>query len=220
MKKLFGKSEGEENNFWMSYTDLMSGFLIVFIFACAISYSILKHQQRNLIKEFVGFEGTKGNVEVVIDTEKGSIILYHKGGQDLFKLGDPDPTADLKDYLNNDGKEIILKAMQLQKEHSSLELRIEGHTDPAGIRQKDGHVPAYGSTESFVDNMSLSSKRANAVYSHLYGNASDQEKEFLRSHAISVGYSFSDRIANNTHQHRNEQLDSKSRRIEFRFIGK
>jgi hypothetical protein len=37
MKKLFGKNKGEEHNFWMSYTDLMSGFLIVFIIGCIIS---------------------------------------------------------------------------------------------------------------------------------------------------------------------------------------
>jgi hypothetical protein len=36
MKKLFGKSKGEEHNFWMSYTDLMSGFLIIFIIASLI----------------------------------------------------------------------------------------------------------------------------------------------------------------------------------------
>lgn len=29
MKKLFKKDSGEEHNFWMSYTDLMSGFLVV-----------------------------------------------------------------------------------------------------------------------------------------------------------------------------------------------
>ena len=37
MKRLFGKPEGEEHNFWMSYTDLMSGFLIVFIIASVIT---------------------------------------------------------------------------------------------------------------------------------------------------------------------------------------
>ena len=40
MKKLFKKDSGEEQNFWMSYTDLMSGFLVVFIILSAILYKI------------------------------------------------------------------------------------------------------------------------------------------------------------------------------------
>lgn len=39
MKKLFKKDSGEEHNFWMSYTDLMSGFLVVFIILSAILYN-------------------------------------------------------------------------------------------------------------------------------------------------------------------------------------
>ena len=39
MKKLFEKNSGEEHNFWMSYTDLMSGFLVVFIILRAILFN-------------------------------------------------------------------------------------------------------------------------------------------------------------------------------------
>lgn len=33
MRHIFKKNNGEEHNFWMSYTDLMSGFLIIFMLA-------------------------------------------------------------------------------------------------------------------------------------------------------------------------------------------
>lgn len=39
MKSIFHKDLGEEHNFWMSYTDLMSAFLIVFIILSAILYN-------------------------------------------------------------------------------------------------------------------------------------------------------------------------------------
>ena len=39
MKRLFRKDRGEDHNFWMSYTDLLSGFLIVFIIASMIYYN-------------------------------------------------------------------------------------------------------------------------------------------------------------------------------------
>ncbi len=38
MYPFFRNKEGEEHNFWMSYTDLMSGFLIVFIITSMIAY--------------------------------------------------------------------------------------------------------------------------------------------------------------------------------------
>lgn len=38
MKKLFNNNNNNEHNFWMSYTDLMSGFLVVFIIISAIAY--------------------------------------------------------------------------------------------------------------------------------------------------------------------------------------
>lgn len=39
MRKLFNKDTGEEHNFWMSYTDLMSGFLVVFIILSVILFN-------------------------------------------------------------------------------------------------------------------------------------------------------------------------------------
>ncbi len=42
MSKLNLHKDGEEHNFWQNYTDLMSGFLIVFIIASLVAYSSYK----------------------------------------------------------------------------------------------------------------------------------------------------------------------------------
>ncbi len=42
MKRLNLHNDGEEHNFWQNYTDLMSGFLIVFIVASLVAYSSYK----------------------------------------------------------------------------------------------------------------------------------------------------------------------------------
>lgn len=42
MSKLKFKDEGEEHNFWQNYTDLMSGFLVVFIIASMVAYASYK----------------------------------------------------------------------------------------------------------------------------------------------------------------------------------
>ncbi len=281
MKKLFKKDSGEENNFWMSYTDLMSGFLVVFIVLSAILFnyfsrksgeaeeskimydslivkyntaiedlknsgrnidsclvanaelrsktdslthvidSLRKNDMKNLVLQYSEFAGIKGDIRVVVDKSKGSIVLYHKNNEELFSSGGSVPQKALKEFLNIYGKSIIAKTISLKQRYPSIELRIEGHTDPVGQYGQE-----YGGDASFVYNMGLSSQRANSIYSYLYNSQkvslNEQEKAFLRNHAISVGYSFSERIKNGTHSSRTTygHLDDASRRIEFRIIAK
>jgi hypothetical protein len=61
MKKLFGKNKDEEHNFWMSYTDLMSGFLIIFIIGSLLAYK----GYRDIFDGIGG--GTPGEVKVKIE---------------------------------------------------------------------------------------------------------------------------------------------------------
>ncbi len=287
MKKLFKKDSGEEHNFWMSYTDLMSGFLIVFIILSAILFnhfsrksgeaeeskimydslivkyntaiedlknsgrdidsclvanaklrsktdslthvidSLRKNDMKNLVSQYSEFAGIKGDIRVVVDKSKGSIVLYHRNNEELFSSGGSIPQKALKEFLNLYGKSIIAKTISLKRRYPSIELRIEGHADPNGIKDKrTGYVPRYGSEDSFIGNMKLSSERANSVYSYLYNDKNvsltEIEKDFLRNHAISVGYSFSERIKNGTHLDKTTYgyLDDASRRIEFRIIAK
>lgn len=281
MKKLFKKDSGEEHNFWMSYTDLMSGFLVVFIILSAILFnhfsrksgeaeesknmydslivkyntaikdlensgrdidsclvanaklrsktdslthlidSLRKNDMKNLVLQYSEFAGIKGDIRVVVDKSKGSIVLYHKNNEELFSSGGSVPQKALKEFLNIYGKSIIAKTISLKQKYPSIELRIEGHTDPVGK-----HGQEYGGDASFVYNMVLSSQRANSIYSYLYNSQkvslNEQEKAFLRNSAISVGYSFSERIKNRTHLSRITygHLDDTSRRIEFRIIAK
>lgn len=281
MKKLFKKDSGEEHNFWMSYTDLMSGFLVVFIILSAILFnhfsrksgeaeeskimydslivkyntaiedlknsgrdidscsvanaelklktdslnhvidSLRKNDMKNLVLQYSEFAGIKGDIRVVVDKSKGSIVLYHKNNEELFSSGGSVPQRALKEFLNIYGKSIIAKTISLKQRYPSIELRIEGHTDPVGQYGQE-----YGGDASFVYNMGLSSQRANSIYSYLYNSQkvslNEQEKAFLRNHAISVGYSFSERIKNGTHSSRTTygHLDDASRRIEFRIIAK
>lgn len=59
MKRLLNKNPDEEHNFWMSYTDLMSGFLIVFIIAGLIAYKgflIASQSKKDLIERVSSLE--------------------------------------------------------------------------------------------------------------------------------------------------------------------
>ncbi len=50
MKNIFKKNKGEEHNFWMSYTDLMSGFLIIFIITSLIMFNQYEKEKQKYTK--------------------------------------------------------------------------------------------------------------------------------------------------------------------------
>ena len=70
MSRISFRDNGEEHNFWQNYTDLMSGFLIVFIITSLIAYGTYK----KYVKSFEDAGITEKNVgEIVINAE-----LYKK----------------------------------------------------------------------------------------------------------------------------------------------
>lgn len=227
MNSLLKKDVGEEHNFWMSYTDLMSGFLVAFIIISAVMYKNYQDKTKesnaslkNLIFEYEDvFIMDDPSVKVEFDEDRGSIILTHAVPDSfLFASGKAYFQKSLETYLNKIRKPLVQKTMTIWKEHNykNVELRIEGHTDPNGIWL--GTV--RGSDESFLQNLDLSSQRANNVYHYIFNTPSltEEEKEFVKKNMISVGYSFSRRVRSNDVA--DTQKDAMSRRIEFRIISK
>lgn len=226
-RKIFHRNEDGEHNFWMSYTDLMSGFLVVFIIISAVMYKNYQDKTResnaslkNLIVEYKDiFYLDDPNISVEFNSDRGSIILTHHNPQKyLFASGKDTMELVLERYLYNIRKPLVVKTMELWKEHNykNVELRIEGHTDPNGLYRRTKR----GSDESFLQNLDLSSRRANRVYNYILGNKSltVEQREFAKKNMISVGYSFAHRVQQNNVD--NEKLDPSSRRIEFRIISK
>lgn len=240
MKKLFGKSNGEEHNFWMSYTDLLSGFLIVFIIATIVyqkannKYKDFNKQleQRGITidqanemltdylatgnmveinKEFTNvFDGVDS---VVLLPDKGVIRFYPYCDKELFENNRDDLKPNLEIRLKKVGKAFVRKAMELQNDGNEIEIRIEGHADskPLDLPYRD----------SFVNNLLLSSKRAIAVYNCLMEECglTEKEKAFVKKNVVAVGYSSARPINYNNEEDGKEDMD-KSRRIELRIISK
>ena len=223
MRKFLHKKNEEEHDFWMSYTDLMAGFLVIFIIASLIAYSNFREQQvmtkndlKNMIQSYKDILVSNEEINVQFDENRGSIILTHKERDKyLFKSGQAQMEPELQRFIGSHGKAMVQKTISLWKKHkyTNIEMRIEGHTDPSwdGTRGTD-----YG----YIKNLELSSQRANAVYTYILNDLdlSDDEKEFVKKNMISIGYSYSRRIANNDISDR--RLDPESRRIEFRIISK
>ena len=63
MSKLNFKNEGEEHNFWQNYTDLMAGFLIVFIITSLVAWY-------GYIKVTGAIGGDGGNIKITIEQSR------------------------------------------------------------------------------------------------------------------------------------------------------
>lgn len=70
MSRISFRDNGEEHNFWQNYTDLMSGFLIVFIITSLIAYGSYK--------VYVDLYHTKGITEANIKDIVVNAELYNK----------------------------------------------------------------------------------------------------------------------------------------------
>ena len=251
---MFFSSRDTNHDPWMSFTDLMSGFLVVFMLATVFAigrykelYADLdeilaardslqckvgeladslarKEQLKNLIAEYESvFDGYDGDVKVTIDKEEGSIKLTHKNPQeDLFRTGEANMNPCLSGFLDQFGKDIVDKTIELRKQNSDIEFRIEGHTDPKWTSIGGGQSDL---DYRYIKNLHLSSARANNVYTYVLDNLglNSEQKSFLQKHMISVGYSFADRIVDGTLHcvsvQEQDRLDAESRRVEFRIIA-
>ena len=204
---------------------------IVFIYSKMVRpdpTTAAKDPLENVIREFKCLEGVYADIIVELDTLRGSICLRRKDGGELFKPEEAKPRDELLKFLNDHTDLIITKTMNLLSGCEDLELRIEGHTDPEWGED-------YGTEYSFKQNLNLSSERANMVYLLMMNNnrLTPEQIDFMMNHAISVGYSFSERKLAGTHRYPKnmaksqltasqrkeyESMDKKSRRIEFRVI--
>lgn len=236
MRHLFKKENGEEHNFWMSYTDLLSGFLIVFIIA-----TIIYQHTSNQFDEFNSklrergytiadadkmlsdYEGKMININnefkdvfkqidsncYRFDSSECSIRLYPPEGYMFFKTDSSNMQPILKSLILSIGKPFVKKAIELREKYPNMEIRIEGHTDTVG---------------SFLHNLELSSKRAYSVYECIHEcGLTSVERKFVEQIMISVGYSYAKPLNKRGELvpfESNDMDKTTSRRIEFRIISK
>lgn len=226
---IFKKEPEEEYNSWMCFTDLISGFLVVFIIVSIVFYKkytdLVVHSKKkiedsslkNMINEYRDVFQIYDGIDVYpkFDEVRGSIALRHMGKEKedkalLFVEGRSEVQGDLEKYLEQIRGPLIQTTMRLWEKYGdeNIELRIEGHTNPNPRNDEN----------SFIENLELSSDRANNVYKFFFNHSSDEEQLFIKKNMISVGYSYSRRI--NEENEWDESLDEQSKTIEFRVITK
>src|SRR5690625_4773942 len=202
--------EGDKNHYWMSYSDLMSALLLIFVLLLMIN--IMGNQSEmeakdQMIEEVLGVKTrlieelhiafNDSNLEMEIDPQTGAIlfssgVFYDYDSSKVSKEG----KENLKTFIP---KYISVLLSDVFNEHIS-QIIIEGHTDQEG---------------SYLYNLELSQDRAFSVVEEIFTKdfPSFPEKEILRSLITSNGRSFTVPL----YDDKDEIDQDESRRVEFKF---
>ena len=220
MQDLLGRRHDEqEENHWLSVSDLMAGLMMVFLF---ISIALMRNafMERDKIKQIavayqenqvaiydaLNEEFLKDLKQWDADIDENTLTFTFKSPEVLFKTGkielSPNYRALLEDFFPRYME--VLKPFQ----DSINEIRIEGHTSSNWN---------YNSTdrEAYFKNMRLSQGRTRSVLDYVYNlESSEPFRSWIKSHIAAVGLSSSKLI----YDTKGQEDRARSRRVSFRVI--
>jgi outer membrane protein OmpA-like peptidoglycan-associated protein len=215
LKEIFGSTNKQSNNIWMTTSDLMSGLMMVFLFI-AISYMVLETKSYSK-----ALESQRAKLELVKALHK----TFDKDLKDwCAEINDDDISIQFvcPEILFDPGKSSIKPEFQilLSKFYPRYlevlsdfkefidEIRIEGHTSK-GWKNKSKNA-------SYLLNMELSQDRSRSVLSYVINMVGHKNpKELLlwaRKRITANGLSSS-----NLYRKDGKYDPEKSRRVEFKI---
>jgi chemotaxis protein MotB len=201
------KEEDEEVSYWLSYSDLMAGVLIIFILL--FTYKILAYNQNleskeSKIKELTSIRKMiitrlfeEFGDEIQIDPKTGVIkvrsnILFDVDQSKIKKEGHQFLQKFIPRYLK-----VLLGEEDIKKHLSRIV--VEGHTDNTG---------------TYLYNLELSQARAFNVVKYIYSEeVITKYKDGLENFISAIGRSEVDLVLSD----QGKISKNKSRRVEFKF---
>lgn len=219
---IFGKNksnQSEEENYWLSVSDLMAGLMMVFLF---ISIVLMRNAliERDKVKEIAAtYQDTKVNIYNALMTEfkddlisweaeinKKDLSFNFKSPDVLFAIGKINLKPKFKEILS-DFSPRYMKIINEFKD-SIEEVRIEGHTSSRWNSRSSND-------EAYFLNMHLSQGRTRSVLSYIYSlDSIAPDREWIKKNVAAVGYSSSKIVLKDGIE------DAKhSRRVTFKLIS-
>lgn len=222
------KSKPKEE-YWISFSDLMSGLMVIFLFiSIAYMRKVQEDQSKinNIVEEFkntkvslyqelrrefeTDFRSTNWNAEIDED-----LSIRFLNEEVLFDTNQDKLKSEFKDILDDFWERYLTILLKDEYRNRISEVRIEGHTDSRG---------------AYMYNVDLSQRRTKAVMDYvLYGNNSQffnfsgstqqQVKFWLVANGYSSGRALDSDSEFIINSHREEDMQ-KSRRVEFRIVTK
>lgn len=212
-------SEQEENH-WLSVSDLMAGLMVVFLF---IAIALMRDAliERDRIKEVaVAYQETQVNIyNALVDEfaddlprwdaeiDKDTLTFTFNSPDVLFAQGKIELSNEYKDLL----ADFFPRYMSVldQFKDSINEVRIEGHTSSVWNQ-------ATSPADAYFLNMALSQGRTRSVLEYIYRlKAVSPHQQWIKAHIAAVGFSSANPVLD---PQGNENFE-KSRRVTFRVVS-
>ncbi len=214
---MFGKKQEEEHNIWISFSDLFSGFMVIFIVVSLMLFNRdpVKNKYSEMSEDFKKRFSEIKEIQIPDDEATIRFKFDENSPSPLFILGKSEPTPYFQSLLD---KFIPIFYSEIKKLHSDTtkfkikEIRIEGHTD---------------NSSSYIYNLNLSSNRALEVQKYILDsrfvtdNLDKTVKAFVEQNSISCGYSYARALDNDGNfitKSGKPVSPAKSRRVEFRIL--
>lgn len=221
MNRIIGSasSESQEDEHWMSVSDLMSGLMIVFLFV-AVAMMHFVRVERDRIKEIaMAYRDTQVSLYIDLQEEfqtdlrgwgaeidQQTLEVRFLNPELLFESGRADLRKSFRDVLDDFLPRYFEVILRYRDKIEAV--RIEGHT--SSDWGKGASVE-----EAYFNNMALAQSRTREVLQYAYGRAStDAEREWTRSKIAAVGYSSSRPVIGDN----GIEDVRRSRRVAFRVI--
>ena len=209
----------QEENHWLSVSDLMSGLMMVFLFI-AIALMRDAFSERDKIKEIaIAYQENQVAIYKALmhefkndltkwdaDINEGTLTFIFKSPDVLFKNGETELSSSYQELLNN----FFPRYMKVLKpfQNSINEVRIEGHTSSVWARRSSEQ-------EAYFNNMRLSQGRTRSVLHYVYNlESSTPYYQWIKTHIAAVGLSSSKPILDQ----QGKEDYALSRRVSFRVI--
>ena len=217
---LKSKASEQEENHWLSVSDLMAGLMVVFLFiAIALMRNALTERDR--IKEVaLTYQETQVDIYDALieefsedlprwdaEIEKDTLTFTFNSPEVLFARGRIELSDEYKSLLSD----FFPRYMEVLDEFrdSINEVRIEGHTSSVWNSSTDP-------TDAYFLNMALSQGRTRTVLEYVYRLAEiSPHRNWIKSHIAAVGFSSAKPVLNE----KGEEDFHRSRRVTFRVIS-
>ena len=231
---LFGSKDQENEEYWVSISDVMAGLMVIFLFI-AISYMlhvrlqedqiiVHKNEVERLLNAYKNlqdalYEEVRAEFEGS-DTKKRQFRTVWRGYLDRetirfkkpFRQGDDTVPTAFKNVLYNFFPRYIAILTKPEYRNEIAEIRIEGHTSSEWFN-------AVGVDVAYYNNMELSQDRARNVLQYVLEIKHPKitgNKEWIKKYLTANGLS-SSKLIFDPNENQNKEA---SRRVEFRVVTK
>jgi outer membrane protein OmpA-like peptidoglycan-associated protein len=213
----FKNNLNSQNSYWLSYSDIMSGLMLVFLlllvaiinetpqhqtYELADDYEFLRDDLYSELYEEFRYDLPSWHAKI----DRKTLIISFDEPEILFERG-MDVIKPLFKNILDDFYPRYIKVLSNSRFKASIsEIRVEGHTSSEWNRESNEY-------EAYINNMTLSQNRTARVLNYLLNKSKISNYAWSRSKIIAVGYSSS-----KTRLIANSENRDLSRRVEFRVL--